>query len=95
MVHIAPNLSVLTAVILEWDDYELQDTYFRLRLKVIEHDPIEGHIQMAGAEPGSEIEIILLKELIGDLQPGRGMEFRAEVQKISRNLWRVMKMLED
>lgn len=76
-------------------DYELQDIYFRLRLKVMEHTPIEGYLQMAGAEPCSDIEIILLKELIGDLQPGRGMELRAEVHKISRNLWRVMKMLED
>ena len=91
MVHIAPNLSLINARIMEWDDYELQDSYFRLRLKVLDNDAIDGHIQMAGAEADSEIEVLLPKELIGNLQPGRGMEFRAEMQKISRNLWRVMR----
>lgn len=85
----APNKSIISATIVDLENYTIQPDFYLLQLQVTSAKKSAEQIQMPGAEKGDSIKAIVAKMMVDDLKLGKGLNVECELKKVSLNLWRV------
>lgn len=89
MVQMAPNKSIISATVVDLENYAAQPDFYLLQLQVTSSKKSTDQIQMPGTEKGARIKAIVAKTTVDDLKLVKGTKVECELKKVSLDLWRV------
>jgi hypothetical protein len=88
MVQMAPNKSIVSAMVLAVEPYTSADFYL-LSLEVTAAKKVTDQLQMPGANTGDQLMAIAPQSTIDELKITKGSKVECELKKVSLSLWRV------